>query len=56
MLFYSAILSLVPGFSQIFSPDGLNSTLISQGCVLPLWEQWTEGHSKTGVFEVHPSA
>ena len=34
MLFYSAILSLVPGFSQIFSPDGLKNTLVSQGCVL----------------------
>ena len=32
--FYSAILSLIPGFSQIFSPDGLKNTLVSQGCVL----------------------
>lgn len=37
----------LPGFSQIFSPDGLNSTSLSQGCILENGSRslWNSEHS-----------
>ena len=44
--FWKIYIGAFPGFSHMYCSDGLNNTLLSQGCILekqlPLWEQWAE--------------